>query len=299
MSPLHHPRAAELPAPQQHHAEARIVACRGHQPAAARQDRRRIGEAPGRHVDRIEALRRDQIVGGEASEVLGCDAESRAGHAERIEQPLLHEHVETLARDLLDHRAHDVEADRIMPGRAGLGHQRKLRDALDHVGEAVRLRPDARLTQPGAVQRRRDAARVIGVPEHAVVGDAVAEPRRVRQQVAHRHDVARRCAVEAGLVVRCHFQTAKRGEHVGNRLVEPELAVLDQHHRAGGGDRLAHRIDAPQRVLVGLHRAGQRQGARIDVADRRAVEGQGGGRARDLFLGHPAVEEHLDGWPGF
>ena len=38
--------------------------------------------------------------------------------------------------------------------------------------------------------------------------------------------------------------------YLGDRLVERDLALLDQHHERDRGDRLAHRIDAEDGVVL-------------------------------------------------
>ena len=60
------------------------------------------------------------------------------------------------------------------------------------------------------------------------------------------------------------------------RLVEPELALVDQHHRRHAGDRLGHRIDAVDAVEVGLARAGEA----VDARRRSPSARPGRGRAR-------------------
>jgi hypothetical protein len=42
----------------------------------------------------------------------------------------------------------------------------------------------------------------------------------------------------------------KAGQEIGNRLVQLELALVDQHHRRHAGDRLGHRIEAEQAVFI-------------------------------------------------
>ena len=88
-----------------------------------------------------------------------------------------------------------------------------------------------------------------GAAEHAV-GEAAG----VRHQLAHRHRVIRRDLRDRA-VLRIHFrdlEVRELGNVLRHRIVELPLAFLEQHHHRDAGDRLGHRVDAEDRVL--LHR---------------------------------------------
>ena len=86
-------------------------------------------------------------------------------HPERIEQPLLQEAVERLARDDLDHPAHQVEAHRIGPPRARLVDQRELGQA---VGE------DIEAAHRGAAENRQRLQPGDEPGDHAALAEATA-----------------------------------------------------------------------------------------------------------------------------
>jgi hypothetical protein len=81
----------------------------------------------------------------------------------------------------------------------------------------------------------------------------------MRHQLAHRHRMVRRDLRDrAGL--RIHFrdlEVRELGNVLRHRIVELPLPFLEQHHHRHAGDRLRHRVDAEDRVL--LHRRGALQ----------------------------------------
>jgi hypothetical protein len=160
-------------------------------------------------------------------------------HAERIEQPLLEHLQQRLAFHHLDHAAKHVGRMAILPDRARLLRERQRGDLFGEGLVAQTSRLEVRLRVPGV-----DKA-LAGVP----VGDA----RGVPQQVLDDDRSAQRREIEHGLAVAAGFFHADFREREtrdvpGDRLVQRELALIDQHHRHERGDRLGHRIDSKQRV---------------------------------------------------
>ena len=80
--------------------------------------------------------------------------------------------------------------------------------------------------------------------------DDLHRPRRRRGdefRPALRHRPQRRRAADINRKV------APFGDVFGDRLVERDAALLDEHHEGDGGDRLRHRIDAEDRVFLHRH----------------------------------------------
>ena len=75
------------------------------------------------------------------------------------------------------------------------------------------------------------------------------QPRGVRQDVPHRHRTRRRAPAAQRIE---HLLVRVRRQPLRNRIVEHELAVFPQHHQRGRDNRLGHRREREDRVL--LHR---------------------------------------------
>ena len=101
---------------------------------------------------------------------------------------------------------------------------------------------------------RREAEAIILVAKRPFGDYVIAEPRRVRQQVA---DGDRRCGgarIEAVGGIGQDAGVGKGWQNVRQILVEFQLAVFDQQHRCHASHGLCHRIDTEQ--AVGIHRPG-------------------------------------------
>jgi hypothetical protein len=232
------------------------------------------------------------------------DKERRVAHAERHEDALVQELIETLAGDLLDEVAEHVGRHRVVPRRAG----RELeRDACQRIDESL---------QPVVALEGVDLERAVRSVDVGAVLEAVGQPRGVAQQVddAHRRvgrlrQPAGRRAGQATAAADIHAQVAPRRNEPVHRIVERHLAFLHQHHEGDAGDRLGHRIDAHDRVVP--HRA---PGLEVGVAEQRLVHDPAVARDQqlrtrqlagaDVALGKEAVDArkalaaHADGFGG-
>ncbi len=113
----------------------------------------------------------------------------------------------------------------------------------------------------------------------------------MRQQMAHRDRRLRRAHVGKGTVGGdLHLHGREFGQDRRNRLIQTQLALVDQHHRDHAGDRLGHRIGAIQAVDRGRARIAQRLHPAHDLAlavahaDQRDDAGQFA--AIDIAGGH-------------
>ena len=107
--------------------------------------------------------------------VLFWHVEPGINHAERIEDPLLEELVERLAREDLDEIALNVDRDAVVPAGARLMPKRHRTELVDHVLERL---------LPG-----ENAPRGIQAVCRAWSTDAVRQPGRMRHQLSGRHGV--------------------------------------------------------------------------------------------------------------
>ncbi|MNR11717.1 hypothetical protein D3C85_1280310 [compost metagenome] len=70
------------------------------------------------------------------------------------------------------------------------------------------------------------------------------------QQVHHQHLALGRPGLEAlHIAARVDAKVLPRRDVLADRIVESDLAFLDQHHDRHRGDRLRHRVDAEDRIL--------------------------------------------------
>ena len=163
-------------------------------------------------------------------------------HAQRIPDVRFQVFAESHAGNHLDHRAQHVVAQAILEVLAGIERQRLLRQRVDHrhrVGLSARIKN-------GLFQRRR----VQIVIEAALHGE----------QMANRQHGVR--GVNAAVFQ--HAQRAEGGQIVGNRVVQPHLALLDQLKRRRAGVQLGGGIQAEH--LVPVH-----GNARLAVAEAGVV----------------------------
>ena len=226
-----------------------VIARRHHEPGATVREAGFLREhRVRRRIERGPRIADERVVGREPPDFALRHLPEARLHLERIEQPRLHEPLEAHAAGDLDHPAHHVEPDRIAPLGAGVRDQRQRRDA---VGEFLeRLRPDGPhlLFHRRADRQRQDAEPLIFLEQRPLGDDRVAEPGGVRQQVADRDRPRRRARGERGVGAGRHLHVLERRDIFADRIVEVQLAVLDQHHRGHAGDRLGHGVDTPQRV---------------------------------------------------
>ena len=139
-----------------------------------------------------------------------------------------------------------------------------LDDPAEHVGRHAVVPLAARLEQQwelreqvagrGEVDARRDGvlepAQAVHLVDRVRVVEAVGEPGGVGEQVPHAHGLGdrnrRRRQRGAGVV---DPGVGERGDEPRHRVGQLQRALLVEHHRGDGGDRLGHRVDAPDRVV--------------------------------------------------
>ena len=157
---------------------------------------------------------------GDAGHLRGVDPEAGVLHAERLEDLRAQEHVERLARELLDEVALDVDAGSVAPVAAGLGGQRQRGQRGDH-------RPEIGPSQVG-----------LGIPVVHVEAGGVAH------QLPHRH----RRGLRRHPVRGRHLEAGELGDVPGHRVVEGPFALFPEHHHGDTDDRLGHGGDAEDGV---------------------------------------------------
>ena len=165
--------------------------------------------------------------------------ETGVGHAERIEDALLEKLMERLARDLADEIADHVGGSRVIPGLSGRELQRKLRQVFDH-------RIERPLRQPLG-----DLQLAIGGIDIGALLEAVGQPGGVAQQIDDLHRTRWRPGQERRRVAGDeHTEVLPFRDVFVHGIVERDLALLHQHHEGHAGQRLAHGIDAIDRVFL-------------------------------------------------
>ena len=162
---------------------------------------------------------------------------------------LLEEVVELLSGGHLDDAAEDVGGDRVVPFGPRLEQQREAGPDVAGLGQ-VRAGRRAPLEPGRAVQRVHRVHPVEAVGEPGRVGEQVPDPDRLGGGDGHLL-LVRAAVVDADVV--------EGRDEFADRVGEREPALLVQDHRGDRGDRLGHRVDAPQGVV------GHRQ-PRLDVA---------------------------------
>ena len=233
--------AVELAAAEQHAREAQVVRGARHEPAAAGEAVGRAGRRDGRRAAGGAArLRVGRVERGEPIVVGLVGVEAGLDHAERPEHARREELVERLAGDDLDDAAEHVGRDAVVPLAAGLEEQRQSRPRLA-AGREVHARRRAPLEAGRAVEGVDGVGVVEAVGQPGGVGEQVPHPDRLGRR--HGHDLGHRAAA-----VDAHV--GELGQEAGDRVLELEVPLLPQHHRRDRGDRLRHRVDAPQRVRL-------------------------------------------------
>ena len=173
-----------------------------------------------------------------------------------------------------------VGGHRVVPLGARLEQQRQPGPDVAGRGEVVLGR-----------RVEEEARRAVGLVDGVGLLEAVGQPRRVREQVPDEHRLRR----PGGDGRRRHpvavdAQVLEGRDELRHRVEERERALLVEQHRRDRGDRLGHRVDAPDRV--GLDgQAGLRVAlpAVRDVGDPPAAR-DGQQRALVAPVGHEAVE---------
>ena len=90
---------------------------------------------------------------------------------------------------------------------------------------------------------------LIELLHQAVAGVVVGDTRSMAQQVLHGHRPVGRHQFELAVVLNADLLIGKFRNVFGDRVVEQQMAFLQQHHDADGDDRLCHREDAEDRIL--------------------------------------------------
>ena len=169
--------------------------------------------------------------------------------------------------------------------------------AADPVGVDPVLPLVARIKQQRQPQRSELAGAGRGrmgggdVADQLAVQHLVAKARGMGQQVAQGDRAGRRPQPRLSRRVEPlqHVGSRQLRQDTADRLVERELALLDQLHRRDRGHRLGHRGDAKDRVLG--HR---RAGGKVAPPERALVNDAAVGRRQGYDAGHVAG---LDGAP--
>ena len=108
-----------------------------------------------------------------------------------------------------------------------------------------------------------------------------AEPAHVHHHVTHRHGpLGVDEAAGAVRVALAHLESPELGEEPVHWVVELEQRALVQAEQGHPGDRLGHRVDAPDRVVAHRHLA-----LAVGVAQRRRVREPPGARHQHLAPG--------------
>ncbi len=203
------------------------------------------------------------------------DLEAGVVHAERREDVFAQVHVELLAARRLHRLADEVDIGAVFPARAGIGHNRRLQRGVLAGDDAGR---------GGLLQIFPDVA----VPH--VVGEA----RGVRHEQSQRDRLlgGAQFRLAAGVKAFQHLRVGQIRQQLADRLVQRELALLDELHAGGARNRLGHGGD-PEHA-VGGHRIVLGQ---VALAERALIDHlAAGGRHRDHagdFLGLAFLTQNL------
>ena len=282
-STLLRPRIArpfERSAPAQHPHEPEVVRRGGDEPAAARERDRGLEEpAPGRRLGEPEpAVLGLNVVRRQPVRLALADMKARVAHFEGGEDALVEERIERDAGPDLDEPAEHVGGDAVVPARSRLKDERLGGGGFHELGE----RPDVRVELDRAVAIERI--------DRVLVLESVGEPRGVDHEVVHGDGPREGHRGEAfGLAALEHPCPGERGDELRDRIVELEAAILVEHQRRDGRDRLRHRVDAVNRVGLDRFARTPRPGARRSRT-RRGDRGARRPRAgRGTFPSRPSA----------
>jgi len=157
------------------------------------------------------------------------------------------ERLQRLAGDARDQHPEDVGAAVIHPPFARLVDERQAPEAFHQLVRRMRRQVRARRD---ACFRHRGLDRVArGIGHHGADPEPKGQEIAQRDRTLGRHGIVQR-AVDGAQ----HLAVRQFGEPAVDRLIEPQLGLLDQDHGGDGGDRLGHRSDpedgvAPHRIL--------------------------------------------------
>ena len=94
----------------------------------------------------------------------------------------------------------------------------------------------------------------------------VADARHVHEHVAHRHRACRRHEADVAVgVALAHLHVGPLGQELRDRVAQRDTPRVEQRQQGDAGDRLGHRVEAPDRVVADrlaaleVHRAERRR----------------------------------------
>jgi hypothetical protein len=248
--------AVELAAVEHHLAEPQIIRHGRHQPGAAREQRRRLGEGSIRinlYADRwVE----------QTGNLFRRYPEGSVDDAERFEQAAVEKLIERLARGDLDDPSQHVNAVAIFPDLARLMSEREPRQTGREVLQRA-MAGEASLPQFAlAVELVHGPIALVFVDEAGGVAEEVLDDHRTLLRLK------REPRLSAHRIKRFNtdHHVFERGNILMDRGREVELAVLDQHHGGHAGDRLTRRGDPDDRIgpqWYGLGVVAKADGAQI------------------------------------
>ena len=279
---------------EQHAAEGMIVVHGRDLAAAAGLECRRLREeaALGLVHDRRLAGRVGAVHGRQPVELFARHVEAGVLHAERLEQPLLHEVAQAPAGCARDQHAGNVHAGVVEPHVARLVHERQaaepLHELVGRLAEEVAARRHA-----GFLHRQLD--RIFRRIDHHR-----ADAGFQRQQIAQRDRTpGRNRVVERAVDALQDPAIGKLRQERVDRIVERELAFVDQDHRRSRGERLADRGDAEDRVAPHrrlarqiLHAGGRDMGLAVPADQGHNAGGQALFHLRRAWLGQAFPARH-------
>ena len=248
---LDQPHAIHRAAAQHGPGELQIVVGCGDQPAAAAFVRGGGVGVRERDVLQRPALGRRLIEPRHPAALLRRLPEGGVAHAQRAEDSRLQRLTQGLAVDPRQQKAQHFGGVAVVHPLARLIAERQL----------------AQRRQPGVgghrIDQRRAQRVLVGIGDRSHRGEAIGQAGPVGQQVLD-GDVAvgRNRLVHRPAGVFQHDHIGEFRHPAGDRIVQLQLAFLDQHHDRHRGHRLGHRGDAEQGVA--LHR---RLGGDIAPAD--------------------------------
>ncbi len=268
------PDAVEHAAIEQHLAEPRVIHRGRDQTAAAGFHHRRFQHVEELNFFAAPGIDRERL--GEPVGILRTGVKRGLGHLQRCKDALGQEGAEGFAGDDFDEAAENVGGAAVVPFGARLTHQRQARDQCGVFGVA-----DLAAAHPRPL---------VKLLHQAVAGMLVGDARGVPQQILDRDRPLWRHKLKLAVVFDADFLVGKFRNVFGNRIVEQEIAFLEQHHDADGDDRLGHGEDAEQGIVRHRRRAGGILPAeRVEPADLTAA-GDHHGHARRGSLVDVALE---------
>ena len=193
------------------------------------------GSAAGIGQRRLAGLGVFLVAGHQAVDLLGRHPEVGVIHTERAEDAFTEEFVQRLAGDDFHKGAEHVDGVAVAPFRTRRERQRQLADLAGHVLQGV--------------FRVADLAVAVDLVGLVLEQEAVGEAGRVGDEIEHRHLAVWLAQFRRGgrAAIPDHRVLVFRNV-AADRMVEADLALLEQHHDGERRDRLRHRIDAEDRL---------------------------------------------------